>query len=134
MTVGLSPVNMCNAWLNVFRGGGNGVTFTAPSALYVELHTADPGLNGTNAVSVGSTTRQTISWAAASAGATGTVTVGATWTNGGTTETLSHVAIFSATSAGTFYWAAALTTPKAWASGDTFTLNTCSLTLAPQAA
>jgi hypothetical protein len=134
MAVGISSVNTAHAWLNVFRGGGNGVTFTAPATLFVQLHTADPGSAGTTAISVGSTVRQTITWAAAASNATGAVTVGAAWTNGGTNETLTHISIHSLSAAGTFYWSAALTVPKAWASADTFTLLTCSLTLTPIAA
>jgi hypothetical protein len=56
------------------------------------------------------------------------------WTNGGTSETLTHIAVFSLSSAGTFYWSAALSSSQAWASGNTFTLNTNTVTMSPLAA
>jgi hypothetical protein len=42
--------------------------------------------------------------------------------------------VFSASSAGTFYWSAALSSSQAWASGNTFTLNTNTVTMSPLAA
>lgn len=134
MTVGLSSANLATAWLNVLRGGGNGVTFTAPAALFVQIHTGDPGASGTSAVSVGSTTRQTLSFAAPSAGTSGTATIGASWTNGGTSETLNDVSVWSASTSGTFYFSGALTSPQPWASGNTFTLTALSVALTPIAA
>jgi hypothetical protein len=131
MTVGLHAVNTANKWLNTLRGGGNGTTWTAPTTLTVKLHTADPGSAGTTAYSAGSGATQTISFAAASGGVTGTATVGGAWTNGGTNETLTHISVWDTT---TFLWSAALTASKAWASADTFTLTSCSLTVTPIAA
>lgn len=64
MTVGVSTVNTANAWLNATRTSGS--TLTAPTACYVQLHTADPGASGTTAVSVGSTTRNSVTHNAAS--------------------------------------------------------------------
>jgi hypothetical protein len=102
------------------------------------LHTADPGANGTTGVSVGSTTRlqvTTANWTSSSAGSALTMTASiGPWTNGGTSETLTHVAVFSASSAGTFYWSAALTASQAWASGNTFTLTSLTVSMSPQAA
>ncbi len=31
------------AWLKTLRGGGAGTTFTAPTTIYLKLHTGDPG-------------------------------------------------------------------------------------------
>jgi hypothetical protein len=42
--------------------------------------------------------------------------------------------VFSASSAGTFYWSAALTASQAWASGNTFTLTALTVSMSPQAA
>ena len=130
MTVGLSTTNTVNAWLNVLSG----TTFNGAAGSYAELHTADPGANGTTAVSVGSTTRQSLSWSAASAGSKSLASAPSAWTNGGTSETLTHIAVFSASSAGTFYFSVALTTPQAWASDNTFTLTSLSISIAPLAA
>lgn len=134
MTVGLSAVNTANAWLNVLRGGSNGSNFTAPASLYVQLHTGDPGASGTSNVSVGSTTRNAVQQAAASAGAQANSTPPSAWTNGGTSETLTHISIWSASSAGTFYYSVALTSSQAWASGNTFSLTALSVSLTPIAA
>ncbi len=128
MTVGLSTVAVANAMLNGFRA----VAFQN-AATYVELHTADPG-TGATATSVGSTVRLAATLAAASGGAVALSGNVGPWTNGGTTETISHVAVWTAATAGTFLWSAALTTTKAWVSGDTLTLTTLGMSLAPLAA
>jgi hypothetical protein len=133
MVVGLSTTNLVNPWLDMLEG----TAFTAPAATWIELHTADPGAAGTTAVSVGSTTRLQLTAAnfnAASGGSKAMAAAIGPWTNGGTSETISHIAVFSASSAGTFYWSAALTASQAWASGNTFTLNTLTFAMAPLAA
>lgn len=134
MAIGQSAVNMANAVLNIFRGGGNGVTFTAPATVYQQLHTGDPGASGTANVSVGTTTRVLITHAAASAGSMAISGTAPVFTNGGTTETLTHVSYWSASTAGTFYQSAALTTSKPWGSGDTYTHSTDTWSTSPIAA
>lgn len=135
MTVGLSAANLANAWLNVLRGGGNGVTFTAPATVFVQLHTGDPGASGTSNVS-STTTRVAITFAAAAAGAmaaNGTLPSWASWagTNG---EVVTHISLWSASSAGTFYDSIALTASKTVNTGDTLNLSSCTLALTPIAA
>lgn len=134
MAVGLSAANLATPWLNMIKASA----FTAPAATWVELHTADPGASGTTAVSVGSTTRLqvlTANWTSSAAGSALAMTAAiGPWTNGGTSETISHLSIFSASTAGTFWWSVALTTPQAWASANTFTLNTLTVVFAPLAA
>jgi hypothetical protein len=136
MAVGISAANVATIWLNWLKGAA--VTTKTANATYVELHTADPGAAGTTAVSVGSTTRLNIldaGWTSSSGGSALTMTAATgPWTNGGTPETVSHIAVFSAASAGTFYFSVALTTPQPWASGNTFTLNTLTVALTPLAA
>lgn len=134
MTVGLSAVNTANAWLNTLRGGGVGTTFTAAATLYAGVHTGDPGSAGTANVSVGSTTRLAITMGAAASGSQSLSSTPPVWTNGGTSETLSHITVWSAATTGTFYYSAALTTPQAWASGNTFTLTSLTVSLTPLAA
>lgn len=131
MAAGLSDVNTANQWLNVLRGGGVGVTFTAPGVQAVQLHTANPGAVGTTAVSVGSATRNAVTFGAAAAGSMSMSSTAPVWTNGGTSETLTHISVWSATSAGNFHYSGALTTSQAWASGNTFTLTTLSVSLTP---
>jgi len=130
MTVGLSAVQLANKWLDMLGG----TAFTAPTNSWVELHTADPGASGTTGVSAGSTTRRSVTWAAASAGSKAMSSMSGTWTNGGTSETISHIAVFDASTAGNFLFSVALTASKAWASGDTFTLTTLTFAFTPIAA
>lgn len=132
MTVGVSTTNVANGWLNATRTGGT--NYTAPTTCYVQLHTADPGASGTTAVSVGSTTRNTVTHNAASGGSITLSSMGGTWTNGGTSETITHISVWTAASAGTFLYSAALTTGQAWASGNTFTLNSLTVSISPLAA
>lgn len=130
MTVGLQATNLANKWLNMLRG----TAFTAPTTIYAELHVADPGVNGTTGVSAGSTTRIAVTFNAAASGALALSANVGPWTNGGTSETLSHVAFFDASTAGNFLWSAAMGSTHAWASGDTFTLTSAGFSLSPLAA
>ncbi|MEU1810955.1 phage tail fiber protein [Micromonospora aurantiaca (nom. illeg.)] len=132
MATGLSTTNLANAWLATMRGGGNGTNFTAPAALYAQAHTADPGASGTTAVSTGVATRQAMAFGAPASGSM-SLTTTPSWTATGS-DTVTHVGVWSATSAGTFYASAALTTPRTVASGDTLTLSTFTFSLAPLAA
>lgn len=104
----------------------SGTAPTAYSTVYVELHTADPGSAGTTAVSAGSATRESATFAAPSAGS---VSLSGTpsWTNAGTSETITDIAVWSAATSGTFLFSATLTTSKAWASGDTLQLSSLSV-------
>jgi hypothetical protein len=121
MAVGLSS-SVATSLLNVFRG----TNWTAPSAVYVQIHTGDPGAAGTANISVGSTTRIAATWAAPSGTPLSIVLNGTlpAWTNGGTSETLTHVSLWSAATSGTFLDSAQLSPSTAWASGNVFTLNT----------
>ena len=64
MTLGFSTTNLANNWLNMLRG----TAFTAPTGVYAKLHIGDPGAAGTNNASA-VTTRQAVTFGAASAGA-----------------------------------------------------------------
>jgi hypothetical protein len=132
MAEGLSTTLVSN-WLNTLRSAG--AAFGPVAGTFVQLHTANPGAAGTTAVSVGSTTRIAATFAASSGGSalalSGSV---GPWTNGGTSETLTDISVWTASSAGTFLFSVALTASKAWASADTFTLNTLGVSLGAQAA
>lgn len=133
MTVGFSTVNTVNAWLNTLRGT-SAASFTGVTTLFVQLHTADPGASGTTAVS-STTTRQAVNFAAASAGSqalTGTTQ----WTNwaGSNGEVVSHISVWGASTSGTFYYSVALTASKTVNTGDTLTLSTLTVSIAPLAA
>lgn len=132
MAVGLSAVNLANAWLNTMRGAANGVTFTAPATLFGQVHTADPGAAGTTAVSTGIATRSALGFGAPSAGSMA-LSSSTSWTATGP-DIETHLSVWSASTAGTFYFSVALTTSKTVANGDTLTLTTLTFSLAPLAA
>ena len=104
-----------------------GVDYPGNSAVYVKLHTGDPGAAGT-ANAAGNTTRQQATFAAASGGANAS-NADVVWTNVNTAETYSHVSYWTASSGGTFLGSAPLTASKLVAVGDTFTIPTGSLTM-----
>lgn len=89
---------------------------------WLQIHTGDPGAAGTANVSVGETDRFQYTTAAASAGSKSYTAVGP-FVNAGTSETITHVSIWSASTAGTFKGSYPLAASKAWASGDTLTLD-----------
>lgn len=132
MAEGLSTALVSN-WLNTLRAAG--AAFGPVAGAYVQLHTGNPGAAGTSAVSAGSTTRVAAVFDASLAGSALALTdsVGP-WTNGGTSETLTDVSVWTAASAGTFLFSVALDVSKAWAGGDTFTLTSLGVGLSPQAA
>lgn len=119
-------------WLNTLRSGGAAYTNTAT---WIQLHTTGgPGAAGTSNISVGSTTRLQGTFAASSAGSALALSANVgPWTNGGTSETLTDISVWTASSAGTFLFSVALTASKAWASGDTFTLQSLGVSLSVQA-
>lgn len=124
MTVGLVAVNLANNWLNMLRQ----VAFTAPAATYIKLHTADPSAAGTNAPSA-VTTRVVATFSAAAGGAIALSNAPAfTMT---ATETITHISVWDAVTAGNILWTAALTTAKSVVNTDTLTFNTLGVSLAP---
>lgn len=128
MVVGIAA-SAANNELERYRGTANAGLATP----FIQLHTGDPGAAGTANVSVGSTTRNAITWNAASAGSMTLATLSA-WTNGGTSETISHVSLWTASTAGTFVQSFALTASQAWVSTNTLTISTFTLTRSPIAA
>lgn len=127
MTVGLAATTLANSWLNMLRASA----FTAPAATYIKLHTADPGAAGTTSPSA-VTTRQAATFSAASGGAIALSNSPAfTMT---ATETISHISVWDASTAGNFLWSAALTTAKSVVNTDTLTFTTVGVSLTPIAA
>jgi hypothetical protein len=128
MAVGLAATTLANQWLNMLRA----VAFTAPTGLWVKLHTGDPGAAATaNASAV--TTRSQLTLAAASGGAVALTGTQPSW-NMTTSETIAHISVWDNVSAGNFLWSAQLSVGKTVANGDTLTLTTCGLSLTPLAA
>lgn len=126
MTVGAAAAT-ANSWLNVLRG----TTYTGVAGLFVQLHTADPGAAGTTAISA-VTTRNALTLNAASGGSC-TLSTLASYSMTAT-ETISHVSLWTASSAGTFLASGALTASQAVNNGDTLTFNSFTLSFTPIAA
>ena len=129
MTVGLSAVNTADKLLNTI--GRTGTTFTAGS-LYVKLHTADPGATAATAASA-VTTRYAVTFSASSAGSMALTSMGGTWAMTAT-ETISHISLWDAATAGNFLWSVALTASKSVINGDTLSLTSLTLAFTPIAA
>lgn len=132
MARGLSTANWANKVLDhMLRAQAS----TAPAGQFVKLHTGDPGSAGTaNASSV--TTRPAVTFAAASGGScsmTGTAPSWPSWagTNG---EVVTDISVHDANSAGNFQYSAQLAASKTVNTGDTLTLATLTVSLAPLAA
>lgn len=128
MAVGLNTTNTANAWLNTIRGTAVPGTSATPHA---EVHTADPGASGTAATTANVAGRQPLTFGAPSAGSIA-LTASPSWTATGA-ATITHVSVWSASSAGTHWANAALAVSKTVASADTFTLSTLTISLTPLA-
>jgi hypothetical protein len=125
MTAGLATAH-ATAVLNVFRA----TTYTGVS-VFVKLHTADPGAAGATAASA-VTTRNAATFSAPSAGSMALSALsGYSMT---ASETITHISLWDASTAGNFLTSAALTTGKPVTNGDTLTITTLTIALTPIAA
>jgi hypothetical protein len=127
MTVGLASA-FANSILEVFRGG----TVSAVSTPFVKLHVTDPGAAGASGTPSANTTRNAVTWSAASGGSMALATLGA-WTMT-TSETIAYISIWTASTAGTFLQSAALTASVPVINGSTLTITTLTLSYTPIAA
>jgi hypothetical protein len=116
-----------NAFGNTLRGGGNGTSYTAPTAIYAKLHTGDPGEDCT-ANAAGNTTRQAVTFGAASGGVI-SLSNTPSWTSVSTTETYSYVSLWDNVSAGNALGSGIMSSSVAVTAGDTFTLSALTVTL-----
>lgn len=126
MTAGLGSAR-ANSILNVLRN----TAYSAVATPFVELHTADPGVAGVTAVA-GSSTRKAITWNAASGGSMTLLSLAAF--TGTTTETITHVAIFDAVTAGNFIESWPLTASVPIINGSSLTFSSFTLSFTPIAA
>lgn len=104
-------------------------TITGTYAAYIKLHTGDPGSAGTaNPSSV--TTREAVTWAAASGGsiATSDAPEWSSW--GGTSpETITDISFWDMATGGTFGLSMQLTASVTMMTGDSLTLTTGGITI-----
>jgi hypothetical protein len=132
MTAGLHTVNLANKILDAMRDGG--VALSPPTDLFVKLHTGDPGVNGTANAAVGDATRKALTQAAPSGGSMAISGTFPLWTNGGTSETITHISVHDSATAGECKYTGALGTSQPWVNGNTLTLNVLNISMAPLAA
>jgi len=131
MAVGLAANPVANAMLDLF-GNATSAGYATP---HVSLHTADPGAAGTTALVSPDPTRKAVAFAAAGGGskaANGTLPSWTNWASG--TETVSHLGLWTASSAGTFLGSVALTVPKVVNDTDTFNITAITLAISTLAA
>jgi len=93
--------------------------YTSPSAVYVSLHTADPGLTGANEVSGGCYARQSLTLDAAT-GKASSNTVAVEFTSMPATNVLYGGVWDQGGVAGNFYASGSLSASKIVNEGDTF--------------
>lgn len=115
------------AELKILEHATGKTAWTMPTTMYVKLHTADAGEDGTTAAAT-NTSRQTAAWATAASGA---IAISATlsWTNVSTTETYTHWSMWDNSTAGNCIWTGALSSSAAVTSGDTFQITALTLSL-----
>lgn len=124
MAAGLAAATLANKWLDMLAG----TAFTAPAGTYIKLHTANPGAAGTTAASA-VTTRQSATFGTASGGAIALSNSPAfTMT---TSETITHVSVWDASTGGNLLWTAALTDSRAVTNGATLTFTSLGVSLTP---
>jgi hypothetical protein len=101
--------------------------FTPATALYVSLHIGDPGDAGANEVTGGSYARQPIAFGTVAAkGCSNSADINFTLMP---TATITHIGIWSASTAGTFWWGGPLGANKTVGAGDTFKLAAAAVTV-----
>jgi hypothetical protein len=111
------------------------VASTAPAGNFAKLHTGDPGAAATANVS-SVTTRPAMTYSASSGGScalAATFPAWAAWA-GTSPETVTDISVWDASTVGTFLYSIQLTASKTVQTGDTLTITSGSVSLAPLAA
>jgi hypothetical protein len=114
MATGLSAY-LCNSFLDAL-GNATSYSVTTP---YIKLHVGDPGALGT-ANAATETTRKSVSFGAASAGAIAS-DADITWTNIAGSQDATHFTVWDNVSAGNFLFSGTITA-NAYTAGDTYTI------------
>jgi hypothetical protein len=96
-------------------------TSYANGSVYVKLHTGDPGSAGTNNAA-GNTVRQQATFGSVASGGAIDNTVAIAWTSVSTSETYTHVSLWTASSGGSYLGNGQLTQSKVVNSGDNFSI------------
>ena len=98
------------------------------NAVFVSLHTADPGTGGTSELTGGAPAyaRKAVTWSAAAAGSKAASN---TPVFDCPASTITHLGYWSAVTAGTFYGSRALDSPQTFATQGTYTVTAASESL-----
>lgn len=109
----------------------NQTNYTAPTTIYISLHTADPGDTGASEANYTSYARvvATTKFPGASSGSSANDVVITFPTSTGGSNTVTHVGIWDASTAGNWLGGGALSASKTIASGDTASFATSALTV-----
>jgi hypothetical protein len=103
---------------------------TRPTAWYVGLHTADVTDAGTGTEVTGNAyARTAATFTVTNDQATNSASITFPTASGGNWGTITHIGIWSATTAGTLYYHGALTASKVCNDGDTFQIASSALTI-----
>jgi hypothetical protein len=100
--------------------------FTSPAAVYLALHTGDPGEAGTS-FEITPQQRLQMTFAAAAAGAI-SISAAIEFVNL-TTNTITHVSIWDSATAGNCLWAGALAASRAVTTGDNLRITALTVSL-----
>ena len=119
MATGLSTY-LCNSFLDAL---GNNTSY-AVTQVYIKLHVGDPGSAAT-ANAATETTRKSVSFAAASAGAIAS-DADISWTNIAGSQDATHFTAWDNISAGNFLFSGTIT-GNAYTAGDTYTISSGNL-------
>ena len=119
MAVGLSNY-LCNSFLNAL---GNNTSY-AVTQVYIKLHVGDPGSAAT-ANAATETTRKSVSFGAASAGAIAS-DADISWTNISGSQDATHFSSWDSLTAGNFLFSGTIT-GNAYTAGDTYTISSGNL-------
>jgi hypothetical protein len=104
-----------------------GTAFTPPTAVYVSLHSADPGETGANEISGGSYARKQVTFNAPSGGSMTNSNL-LRWDNM-PAVTVTHVALWDAATGGNCLWTGALTASVTVSAGASFEIAPGNLTV-----
>jgi len=119
MATGLSAY-LCNSFLNAL---GNNTSY-AVTLVYIKLHVGDPGSAAT-ANAATETTRKSVSFAAASAGAIAS-DADISWTNIAGSQDATHFSAWDSLTVGNFLFSGTIT-GNAYTAGDTYTISSGNL-------
>lgn len=102
--------------------------YTAPTNIYVKLHSGDPGEAGTSNAAT-ETTRKVVTFTGPAAAGSIASDADVQWTSVAATETYSHASLWDASSGGNCLWTGAFSSSSNVTAGDTFTISAGNLTL-----